>query len=123
MPTSDNALTADWKRRLALIVDAMQEMSRHNDPQAMVRAYGEKVRQLVPTHRRLSLSRRGLVYPYYRITRSTSWAEEVNPWKDKDRLPLLAGGLLARLIYAGTPELLDDLACEADDPAAEYLSG
>ena len=77
----------------------------------------------MPSHRRISLSRRGLAYPQFRITRSTTWSEDVNPWEDKDRLPLLAGGLLARLIYAGMPELIEDLAWDEDDPAAEYLSG
>jgi hypothetical protein len=72
-----------WQRRLALIVDAMQDLSRHSDPQEMVRAYGERIRQIVPSHRRLSLSRRGLASPHYRITRSTTWSEEINPWKDK----------------------------------------
>ena len=43
----------DWRRRLDLIVEAMQELSRHSDPQEMVRAYAEKVRQLVPSHQRL----------------------------------------------------------------------
>jgi sigma-B regulation protein RsbU (phosphoserine phosphatase) len=118
---ADN-LATDWRRRLDLIVDAMQELSRHSDPQEMVRAYAEKVGQLVSSHHRLSLSRRGLKYPRYRITRSTAWAEDINPWKEKDRLPLLSGGLLARLIYAGRPEIIDDLEVAEDDPAAEYLA-
>ena len=73
--------------------------------------------------RRISLSRRGVAYPYYRVTRSTTWSDEINPWTDKDRLPLFAGGLLARLIYAGMPEVIDELAWDEEDPAAEYLSG
>jgi phosphoserine phosphatase RsbU/P len=120
---SENTAVSDWRHRLALIVDAMQELSRHSDPQAMVRAYGEKIQHLVPGHRRISLSRRGVAYPYYRITRSTTWSEEINPWMDKDRLPLFADGLFARLIYAGKPEVIDDLAWEESDPAAEYLCG
>jgi sigma-B regulation protein RsbU (phosphoserine phosphatase) len=119
---ADTTVVADWRRRLDLIVEAMQELSRHSDPQEMVRAYAAKVSQLVPSHHRLSLSRRGLSYPRYRITRSTAWSEDVNPWKEKDRLPLLSGGLLARLIYDGKPEIIDDLEVDPDDPAAEYLS-
>jgi sigma-B regulation protein RsbU (phosphoserine phosphatase) len=71
----------------------------------------------------MSLSRRGLTRPQFRITRSTTWSEEVNPWQDKDRLPLLEGGLLAELIYGDEPRVFDDLAVRPDDPAAEYLSG
>lgn len=115
--------TRDWQQRLALIVETMREMSRHTDPQAMVRAYGERMQQLMSIDRRLSLSRRGLEHPWYRITRSTTWKDEVNPWEQKDRLPLLKGGLLAELIYGSVPRVFDELEAAADDPAAEYLAG
>jgi len=113
----------DWQQRLALIVETMRDMSRHTDPQEMVRAYGERMRQLISIDRRFSLSRRGLAYPWYRITRSTTWTEEIDPWKEKDRLPLLEGGLLARLVYGNEPQVFDDLQLPADEPAAEYLAG
>jgi sigma-B regulation protein RsbU (phosphoserine phosphatase) len=113
----------DWKQRLALIVDTMRDMSLHTDPQEMVRAYGKRIQQFSPISRRISISRRGLAYPKYRITRSTTWTEEINPWKDKDRLPLLEGGLLATLIYGNETGVFDDLDFAADDPAAEYLMG
>jgi sigma-B regulation protein RsbU (phosphoserine phosphatase) len=122
-PASSDHQTATWQDRLALIVETMREMSRQTDPQAMVRAYGARVRQLMPADRRLSLSRRDLAPPRYRITRSSTWAEEVNPWKETERLPVCAGGLLAELIYADEPCLIDDLRVAADDPAAEYLAG
>jgi len=117
-PNSD-----DWQERLAVIVEMMRDMSRHTDPQAMVRAYREKIRQLLPISGSLSLSRRGLSSPRYRITRSSTWAEEINPWKEKDRLPLLEGGLLAGLIYGGEPKVIDDLEVAPDEPAAAYLAG
>jgi sigma-B regulation protein RsbU (phosphoserine phosphatase) len=98
-------------------------MSRQTDPQAMVRAYAEKVRLLIPADRRLGLSRRALQMPYYRITRDSQWQQPVNPWKEQDRLPLLRGGLLAELIYADQPRLIDDMAVRPDDPAADYLAG
>ena len=111
-------LTHDWRSRLAIIVDTMREMSRQTDPQEMVRTYGERMRQLLPIDRRFSLSRRDLEAPKYRITRSTTWTEDLNPWKEKDRLPLLEGGLLAELIYGDEPQVIDDLHVAADDPAA-----
>jgi sigma-B regulation protein RsbU (phosphoserine phosphatase) len=123
MTHQPDLLATDWRKRLALIVETMREMSRQTDPQAMVRAYAEKVRLLLPADRRLGLSRRGLAAPYYRITRDTHWKEPVNPWKEPDRLPLLRGGLLAELIYADQPRLIDDLAVGADDPAAPFLAG
>lgn len=131
MPSQDTPQTkqqakermADWQKRLAVIVDTMREISRQTDPQAMVRTYGARMRELVPADRRISLSRRDLTYPRFRITRSTTWHEEINPWKEKDRLPLLEGGLLAELIYGDQPQIIDDLTIRVDDPAAEYLAG
>ncbi len=115
--------TGDWQKRLAVIVETMREISRQTDPQAMVRIYGQRMRQFLPVDGSISLSRRGLTFPAYRITRSSTWREVVNPWKEPDRLPLFEGGLLSKLIYSDEPHLIDDLAVEADDPAALYLSG
>jgi sigma-B regulation protein RsbU (phosphoserine phosphatase) len=113
----------DWRQRLAIIMDMMKEMSLQTDPQEMVRSYGEKVRRLLPSDRRLSLSRRGLAAPKYRVTRSTTWSDNINPWKDKDRLPIFEGGLLAKLIYEDRAEIIDDLEPAPNEPAAEYLAG
>jgi len=118
-----DAPSDDWKARLALIVATMRDMSRHTDPQEMVRAYGERMRYLLPDSRRLSLSRRGLSFPRYRVTRSTTWTEEINPWRDKDRLPLFEGGVLAELIYGGEPRVFDEFQLAAGEPATEYLDG
>jgi len=103
----------------------MREMSLQTEPAEMVRAYGARVRELMPAARWISLSRRGLVSPRYRITRSSTWTETIDPWKQKDRLPLLEGGLLGDLIYGDEPRLIDDLAplLGSDDPALEYLAG
>jgi sigma-B regulation protein RsbU (phosphoserine phosphatase) len=123
MNTTANPSPDDWQQKLSVIVETMRDMSRHTDPQEMVRAYGERIQQFLPIDRRLSLSRRGLSYPQYRITRSTTWAQEVNPWQEKDRLPLLEGGLLAQLLYGDEPQVFDDLELNPDEPAAAYLSG
>lgn len=113
----------EWERKLRVIVEMMREMSRHTDPQAMVRAYAQRMQEVMPVERRLSLSRRDLSWPWYRITRSTTWDDNIDPWQEKHRLPLLQGGLLAELIYGDEPRVIDDLTIEAHDPAAEYLRG
>src|SRR5262245_56561879 len=99
-------LEGDWQERLAYIVASMREMSLQDDPQSMVRSYGRKIRKLMPAGRWLSLSRRDLRAPRYRITRSSTWTEEIDPWKARDQLPLLEGGLLAELIYGEVPRML-----------------
>ncbi len=118
-------LRGDWRERLAYIDATMREMSRQDDPQAMVRAYGSRIRRLMPAGRWVSVSRRGLQQPRYKITRSSTWTEEVNPWLQPDRLPIFEDGLLGRLLYEGRPQLVDDLApmLDEDDPAFEYLDG
>src|SRR3954454_16453286 len=73
-------LEGDWQERLAFIDKMMREMSQQDDPQSMVRSYGARVRKLMPAGRFLSLSRRGLEPPWYRITRSSTWTEEIDPW-------------------------------------------
>lgn len=112
----------NWQEQLRLIVDLMRDMSLQTDPQEMVRSYAEKMRVLLPNDGRMSLSRRGLTAPTYRITRSTTWQENINPWKEKARLPVFDGGLLARLIYANQPQVIDELEVSSDDPAYEYLA-
>jgi sigma-B regulation protein RsbU (phosphoserine phosphatase) len=113
----------DWRERLAQVVATMREMSGQTDPQEMNRAYRARMRQLLPVDGSLSLSRRDLTAPRFRVTRSSRWKEEINPWKEKDRLPLLQGGILAELIYGDEPRLFDDLRVGPDDPAWEYLDG
>jgi phosphoserine phosphatase RsbU/P len=118
-------MTGDWQERLAYLVEAMRDMSLQTNAQEMVRSYATRVRKLLPAARWLSLSRRGLEAPWFRITRSSTWTEAIDPWKQKDRLPLLKGGLLADLIYGDEPRLIDDITplLAPDDPAFEYLSG
>jgi sigma-B regulation protein RsbU (phosphoserine phosphatase) len=118
-------LQGDWRERLAYIDTTMREMSRQDDPQAMVRTYASRIRTLMPAGGFVALSRRGLEWPRYRITRSSAWAEEINPWKQTGRLPMLEGGLLGSLLYGDEPRLIDDIEplLSEDDPAFAYLDG
>jgi sigma-B regulation protein RsbU (phosphoserine phosphatase) len=115
--------TVDAGERLAEVVELMRELSRQTDPQQMVRTYSSKVRTWYRTESFLALSRRGLEFPSFRITRSSEWREEVNPWRDKDRLPLLQGGLLGELIYGDEPRIINDLKVSENDPAYNHLRG
>lgn len=115
--------TTPWRERLEFIVATMREMSVQTDPQAMVRAYRERMRELLPTDRGIALSRRGLQFPEFRITRYSGWEHDINPWRDRERLPFLRGGLLADLLYNDDPVIINDLVPRPDDPAFEYLEG
>lgn len=112
-----------WQQRLAHIVDTMRRMSEFTDPQEMVNFYGERMEQYFRYDGFVSLSRRGLEPPYYRITRSGRWNEELDPWKNRDKLPVLSGGLLGELIYGDEPRIITDLKVRDDDPGRFYLEG
>jgi sigma-B regulation protein RsbU (phosphoserine phosphatase) len=118
-----DSTAGDWHQRLDVVVNMMREMSLQSDPEAMVRSYGQWLGNLLQTDRRLSLSRRGLEFPRFRITRYSGWTDSVNPWTQKDRLPVLEGGLLAELIYSDEPRIINDLRVDPEDPAFPYLDG
>ena len=117
------ALTSDWTERLTIVEDMVRSISQQTDPQTLVRTYGEKLQQLSPVERRISLSRRGLEAPFIRITRSTTWEEEIDPWAQSHLLPLIQGGLLEQLGYSNKTTIIDDLQLPLDDPAFEYFDG
>lgn len=89
----------------------------------MVHKYGTRVRELNPSDGYVSLSRRELSQPSYRITRFSGWADDVNPWKEKNKLPLLKGGLLSELIYGNEVRVLRNVKLLANEPAREFLDG
>lgn len=122
-PAAADLRTRPWAERLEFVVESMRDLSRQTDPQEMVRTYGARMREAMPADGTMSLSRRGLSGRKYKITRSSRFEGDVNPWKQPHALPLLDGGLLADLIYAGEPAIIDDLDVSPDDPAYEYLAG
>ena len=117
------ATSTDWRRNLDHIVDTMREMSLQDDPQAMVGVYGRRMRQFQQTDGFVALSRRGLEYPKYRVTRSSLWEAPIDPWKEKDRLPILEGGLMGELLYGDRPRIIDEIRLAEDDPGRPYLEG
>ncbi|QDU59971.1 Phosphoserine phosphatase RsbU [Planctomycetes bacterium Pan216] len=119
----DGVPQGNWQDRVNKIYETMREMSLHTDPQEMVRNYGRRMSEFFPIDARVSLSRRGLEGKQYRITRFTGWKEDINPWEEKDRLPILEGGVLGALIFGDRPIILDDFTVDPDDPGAEYLAG
>ncbi len=113
----------NWRARLAVSVEVMRELSRATDPQEMYAVFARRMAQLFPVSRHITVSRRGLRHPDYRVARFSMWKDPVNPWKEAHRLPIHHGGLLAELLYGDQPRIIDNLTVDPDDPAAEYLAG
>lgn len=99
----------------------MKSVSGISDPQEMVNVYGDAVDHLFPVDDWMAVSRRGLEFPSYRITRSSKYDRDFNPWKQRDELPILSGGLLGEVVYGNKPYVIEDLRVAKSDPAYEFL--
>src|SRR6185295_4619927 len=111
---------------MELVVDLMRNLSMQTDPHQAAALYGRGLARLniVPNDRYLSVSRRDLQAPQYRITRNTAWKEHPNPWREKNKLPVLSGGILADILYSNEPVIITDLdqRLKPDDPGYEALA-
>jgi len=63
-PTARNS-----RARLAVSVELMRELSRYADPDELYQVFSKRMNQLYPTARQLTVSRRGLDRPQFRIQR------------------------------------------------------
>lgn len=117
----------DWRERLDYIVQTMKEVSQQRQPEDMVAAYARRMRASLPSHRFLSLSRRGVEPPKFVVARDIGEDEtDAQPrdvWSNRSELPVLEGGILGELIFSNTAHLLADFEPAEDDPAIEYLRG
>src|SRR5688572_12415921 len=107
---------------LSLVLDAAREMSRHDDPSQVMRLALAHGRRVIRFDRSIAATRRELEPPRIRITRCDAPATAFHDPAGKDEFPPLEGGLLAELLYAGEPRVIDDLRVAENDPAAKYLS-
>lgn len=112
-----------WEERQARVVDLMRSLSAISDPQEMVARYSTWIREVRPVEGFFAISRRGLEKPWFRVTRSSKWSPDHNPWESRDSLPLFDGGLLSELIYSNQPHLDNDFHPDPSDPAFGFLEG
>ncbi|MFG0284724.1 MAG: PP2C family protein-serine/threonine phosphatase [Phycisphaerales bacterium JB039] len=110
-----------WQDRLTYVVEMMRDISTRTEPEEMVRAYSRRMARFRPGDALISVSRRNLDAPWYRMTRNSAWTEQINPWRNPEQLPLLRTGLLGELLYGDEARIIDELEPEPDDPAFEYL--
>jgi sigma-B regulation protein RsbU (phosphoserine phosphatase) len=112
-----------WQEELAIVDQTMKAISGITDPEQLVSVYWEGIGQIITLTDYVAVSRRDVEPPYYLVTRSSRFTEEINPWTQRDRLPRLAGGLLGEIAYANRPVIIEDLPARvaADDPGRFYL--
>ncbi len=113
----------DWEERLAKVVQIVRELSSIEDPRQLVRTFGEHIGKLLPRDRSMTLSRRGVAPPKFLVTRFSGWKNAADPWSERNKLPLLEGGILGELFFCNEPRVINDLEVSPDDPAYSYLEG
>ncbi len=93
--------------RLERLDALVKELSVQEDPEHLIRVFDRQANMVFPRDGLITVSRRELEPPWYRIT----------------RLPLSSGGVLGQLLYAGKPAVINRLEVAADDPNWEHLEG
>ncbi|MBB6428573.1 PP2C family protein-serine/threonine phosphatase [Algisphaera agarilytica] len=119
--SSEVEASGETPDKLTAMVEMVRELSAQTDAQQMVSDFGDRFRRMFTYEGFIALSRRGLESPWYRITRSSLWTTPINPWKQKDQLPVLNGGFLGELLYGDVPVIINDFRPNPDDPAYEHL--
>ena len=117
-PTARNS-----RARLAVSVELMRELSRYADPDELYQVFSTRMNQLYPTARQLTVSRRGLDRPQFRVQRFNLWKHAVNPHRQPEKLPIYGGGLIAEMIHEDQPRVIDELELHPGDPACEFFGG
>lgn len=114
-----------WPEELDIVDQTMRAISGVTDPEAFVEAYFNGIGKLISVGHYVSVSRRNVPPPFYLVTRSSRFTEDINPWTQRDRLPKFSGGLLGELAFANKPVIIENLAerLSPDDPAYFYLEG
>jgi putative nucleotidyltransferase with HDIG domain len=107
---------------LSLVLDAARELSRHEDPSHVMRLALAHGRRVIRFDRSLAATRREFEPPRIRITRCDAPGMPFHDPTGKDEFPPIDGGLLAELLYAGEPWVIDDLQVSESDPGAKYLA-
>lgn len=101
----------------------VRQLSVEKTPADLLRTYRSRAQFIVPFDRVISLSRRGLTGCKLRITRSSTWTEDINPWREPERLPIIESGLLCQLMQGARPVKMDQIEIDAADTAGPYVDG
>jgi sigma-B regulation protein RsbU (phosphoserine phosphatase) len=109
--------------RLERLDALVKELSVQEDPADLMRVFDRQANMVFPRDGLITVTRRDLEPPAYRITRLWRWKEDVYFPTDGQRLPPYSGGILGQLLYAGKPTVINRLEVPPDDPNWEHLEG
>jgi sigma-B regulation protein RsbU (phosphoserine phosphatase) len=109
--------------RVQQMDELVKELSLQDDPDRLVRVFDRQTDLLYPRDGLVTVSRRELDAPHYRVTRSWRQRQRINPWTDWHRLPVFDSGLLGSFLYAAKPQIVNRFAVPPNDPCQEHLEG
>ncbi len=118
-----DVLGTDPKDQMRFVLDTVRDLSAATTPRDFVKTFGDHVGEIISRDRMIVLSRNDVPDGYYLVTRNSDWEDAPDPWSERDKLPLLKGGILGDLIYADEPRIINDLRVDPDDPGATFLDG
>src|SRR5687768_8136354 len=121
--TRDGSLFSptDWRRRLQLVTDAARDLSRRDTAADILNACQTRRRDWLPVDGILTVSRRGLEPPGFRITVGDPWLTLMRSSSAAAEGPIREGGILGELVHAGHATTIQELAIDPRDPAFDHL--
>lgn len=109
--------------RLQRLEALVKKLSIEEDPDRLVDVFLRQGDTIMARDAVLTLSRHDLEFPCYRLTRSWRWDGLGRETHDAEVQHIYQGGVLAKLLYDGSPVIVNRPDVAANDPAYEHLAG
>jgi sigma-B regulation protein RsbU (phosphoserine phosphatase) len=114
--------------RLRDLTELLRTVSAVTDPQTIQREFSKRLSELSRTEGYVAVSRRGLKPGEYKITRTMLDADALHandrdPWRLWDRLPVHTGGFIGAAIADGAVKYYPDLELTDDPVLGDALAG
>ena len=115
-------------RQIEELTRVLRQVSASKTPQESSFLFGSMTRDLHPLDGFCSISRRGLKDGQYKITRAfldgslPQSAEESNPWRDWNSIPIQTGGFIGEILAQDEPQYFPDFSVTNDPVFGEALA-
>ena len=115
--------------RIKSTLQTVRDLSRAQDPRQVLDIFGQWRRQERKGEAYVSLSTRDLDRGRYKVTRVMEFDRLGNepamddPWRNWDKLPVHAGGVLGQIVREGRPQIVHDLDLSSDPVLGGVLDG
>jgi len=113
--------------RIPILMEMVGAISRAKDPQEVLREFSNGLSRLQAIEGYVSLSTRDLPPGHYRITRlirdvAPERIADVDPWHDRDAIPVHKGGFFGEIIRQAYPEIIHHLNVRDDPVVGDRLA-